>query len=195
MKKIISFLVKVSIAYFLLFMLYNCASRKSATDKYIADSTFEIKDVERTSLSKDSISEKTAKADTEVSKSEERASWKYTAPATLPNEIKPFWLKINGDSIDLSKLPAGSSLETNSETTKSKEQSKTETKENTSTKIDKTTDVGTEYKYKIKTIYKTKIVEKKSTQWQWNILAFVLGFISYFLLKFLVIPKIPFLKK
>ena len=195
MKKIISFLVKVSIAYFLLFMLYNCAGRKSATDKHISDSTFEIKDVERTSLSKDSISEKTAKADTEVSKSEERASWKYTAPATLPTEIKPFWLKINGDSIDLSKLPAGSSLETKSETYKSKEQSKTETKENTSTKIDKTTDVGTEYKYKIKTIYKTKIVEKKSTQWQWIILAFVLGFISYFLLKFLVIPKIPFLKQ
>ena len=195
MKKIISFLVKVSIAYFLLFMLYNCAGRKSATDKHISDSIFEIKDVESTSLSKDSISEKTAKADTEVSKSEERASWKYTAPATLPTEIKPFWLKINGDSIDLSKLPAGSSLETKSETYKSKEQSKTETKENTSTKIDKTTDVGTEYKYKIKTIYKTKIVEKKSTQWQWIILAFVLGFISYFLLKFLVIPKIPFLKQ
>ena len=195
MKKIISFLVKVSIAYFLLFMLYNCAGRKSATDKHISDSTFEIKDVERTSLSKDSVSEKGTKADTEVSKSEERASWKYTAPATLPTEIKPFWLKINGDSIDLSKLPAGSSLETKSETYKSKEQSKTETKENTSTKIDKTTDIRTEYKYKIKTIYKTKIVEKKSTQWQWNILAFVLGFISYFLLKFLIIPKIPFLKQ
>ena len=191
MKKIINLIL----AIVLTLTLSNCAGRKSATDKYIADSTFEIKDVERTSLSKDSISEKTAKADTEVSKSEERASWKYTAPATLPNEIKPFWLKINGDSIDLSKLPAGSSLETNSETTKSKEQSKTETKENTSTKIDKTTDVRTEYKYKIKTIYKTKIVEKKSTQWQWNILAFVLGFISYFLLKFLVIPKIPFLKQ
>ena len=195
MKKIISFLVKVSIAYFLLFMLYNCAGRKSATDKHISDSTFEIKDVERTSLSKDSVSEKGTKADTEVSKSEERASWKYTAPATLPTEIKPFWLKINGDSIDLSKLPAGSSLETNSETTKSKEQSRTETKENASTKLSKNTDVRTEYKYKIKTIYKTKIVEKKSTQWQWNILAFVLGFISYFLLKFLIIPKIPFLKQ
>lgn len=195
MKKIISFLVKVSIAYFLLFMLYNCAGRKAATDKYITDSTFEIKDVERTSLSKDSISEKVTKADTEVSKSQERASWKYTAPATLSNEIKPFWLKINGDSIDLSKLPAGSTLETNSETTKSKGQSKTETKENTSTKLDKNTDVRTEYKYKIKTIYKTKIVEKKSTHWQWNILAFVLGFISYFLLKFLIIPKIPFLKQ
>ena len=195
MKKIISFLVKVSIAYFLLFMLYNCAGRKSATDKYITDSTFEIKDVERTSLSKDSISEKVTKADTEVSKSQERASWKYTAPATLPTDINSFWLKINGDSIDLSKLPAGSTLETNSETTKSKGQSKTETKENTSTKLSKNTDVRTEYKYKIKTIYKTKIVVKKSTEWQWIILAFVLGFISYFLLKFFVIPKIPFLKK
>ena len=195
MKKIISFLIKAGIAYFLIFMLYNCAGRKSATDKYITDSTFEIKDVERTSLTKDSISEKVTKADTEVSKSQERASWKYTAPATLPNEIKPFWLKINGDSIDLSKLPAGSSLETNSETTKSKGQSKTETKENTSTKLSKNTDVRTEYKYKIKTIYKTKIVVKKSTEWQWNILAFILGFISYFLLKFFVIPKRPFLKK
>ena len=191
MKKIINLIL----AIVLTLTLSNCAGRKSATDKYIADSTFEIKDVERTSLSKDSISEKTAKADTEVSKYEERASWKYTAPATLPNEIKPFWLKINGDSINLSNLPAGSSLETNSETTKSKEQSRTETKENASTKLDKNTDVRTEYKYKIKTIYKTKIVVKKSTEWQWNILAFVLGFISYFLLKFLVIPKIPFLKK
>ena len=191
MKKIINLILAIVITL----TLSNCAGRKSATDKHISDSTFGIKDVERTSLSKDSISEKTAKADTEVSKSEERASWKYTAPATLPNEIKPFWLKINGDSIDLSKLPAGSSLETNSETTKSKEQSRTETKENASTKLDKNTDVRTEYKYKIKTIYKTKIVEKKSTQWQWNILAFVLGFISYFLLKFLIIPKIPFLKQ
>ena len=191
MKKIINLIL----AIVLTLTLSNCAGRKSATDRYISDSTFEIKDVERTSLSKDSISEKTAKADTEVSKYEERASWKYTAPATLPNDIKPFWFKINGDSIDLSKLPAGSSLETNSETYKSKEQSKTETKENTSTKLDKNTYVRTEYKYKIKTIYKTKIVEKKSTQWQWIILAFVLGFMSYFLLKFLVIPKIPFLKK
>ena len=195
MKKIISFLVKVSIAYFLLFMLYNCAGRKSATDKHISDSTFEIKDTEKISISKDSTSKKATKADTEVSKSEERASWKYTAPATLPTDIKPFWLKINGDSIDLSKLPAGSSLESNSETTKSKEQSKTETKENTSTKLDKEIDVKKEHKYKIKTIYKTKIVVKKSTEWQWIILAFVLGFMSYFLLKFFVIPKIPFLKK
>ena len=179
----------------LMLILFNCAGRKSATDKYITDSTFEIKDVERTSLSKDSISEKVTKADTEISKSQERASWKYTAPATLPTDIKSFWLKINGDSIDLSKLPAGSTLETNSETTKSKGQSKTETKENTSTKLSKNTDVRTEYKYKIKTIYKTKIVVKKSTEWQWIILAFVLGFISYFLLKFFVIPKIPFFKK
>lgn len=191
MKKII----KLTAALMLMLILFNCAGRKSATDKYVSDSTFEIKDVERTALSKDSVSEKATKADTEISKSQERASWKYTAPATLPNEIKPFWLKINGDSIDLSKLPAGSSLETNSETTKSKKQSKTETKENTSTKLDKNTDVRTEYKYKIKTIYKTKIVVKKSTEWQWIILAFVLGFISYFLLKFFVIPKIPFLKK
>lgn len=188
MKKII----KLTAALMLMLILFNCAGRKSATDKYVSDSTFEIKDVERTALSKDSVSEKATKADTDVSKSQERASWKYTAPATLPNEIKPFWLKINGDSIDLSKLPAGSSLETNSETTKSKEQSKTETKENTSTKLSKNTDVRTEYKYKIKTIYKTKIVVKKSTEWQWIILAFVLGFISYFLLKFFVIPKIPF---
>ena len=188
-------IINLILAIVLTLTLSNCAGRKSVTDKYIADSTFEIKDVERTSLSKDSISEKTAKADTEVSKSEERASWKYTAPATLPNEIKPFWLKINGDSINLSNLPAGSSLETNSETTKSKEQSRTETKENASTKLDKNTDVRTEDKYKIKTMYKTKIVVKKSTEWQWIILAFVLGFISYFLLKFLVIPKIPFLKK
>ena len=191
MKKII----KLTAALMLMLILFNCAGRKSATDKYVSDSTFEIEDVERTALSKDSVSEKATKADTEISKSQERASWKYTAPATLPNEIKPFWLKINGDSIDLSKLPAGSSLETNSETTKSKKQSKTETKENTSTKLDKNTDVRTEYKYKIKTIYKTKIVVKKSTEWQWIILAFVLGFISYFLLKFFVIPKIPFLKK
>lgn len=191
MKKIL----KMAAALMLMLILFNCAGRKSATDKHITDSTFEIKDVERTSLSKDSISEKVTKADTEVSKSQERASWKYTAPATLSNEIKPFWLKINGDSIDLSKLPAGSTLETNSETTKSKGQSKTETKENTSTKLSKNTDVRTEYKYKIKTIYKTKIVVKKSTEWQWIILAFVLGFISYFLIKFYVIPKIPFLKK
>ena len=188
-------IINLILAIVLTLTLSNCAGRKSATDKYISDSTFELKNVERTSLSKDSVSEKTTKADTEVSKSEERASWKYTAPATLPNDIKPFWLKINGDSIDLSKLPAGSSLETNSETYKSKEQSKTESKENTSTKLDKNTEVRTEYKYKIKTIYKTKIVEKKSTQWQWSILAFILGFISYFLLKFLVIPKIPFLKQ
>ena len=188
-------IINLILAIVLTLTLSNCAGRKSATDKYISDSTFELKNVERTSLSKDSVSEKTTKADTEVSKSEERASWKYTAPATLPNDIKPFWLKINGDSIDLSKLPAGSSLETNSETTKSKKQSKTETKENTSTKLDKNTDVRTEYKYKIKTVYKTKIVEKESTQWQWDILVFVLGFISYFLLKFLVIPKIPFLKQ
>ena len=191
MKKIL----KIAAALILMLILFNCAGRKSATDKYITDSTFEIKDVERTSLSKDSISEKVTKADTEVSKSQERASWKYTAPATLPTDIKSFWLKINGDSIDLSKLPAGSTLETNSETTKSKGQSKTETKENTSTKLSKNTDVRTEYKYKIKTIYKTKIVVKKSTEWQWIILAFVLGFISYFLLKFFVIPKIPFFKK
>lgn len=188
-------IIKLIAAVILMLTLFNCAGRKSATDKYVSYSTFEIKDVERTSLSKDSTTEKATKADTEVSKSEERASWKYTSPATLPTEIKPFWLKINGDSVDLSKLPAGSSLETNSETTKSKGQSKTETKENTSTKLDKEIDVKKEYKYKIKTIYKTKIVVKKSTEWQWIILAFVLGFMSYFLLKFLVIPKIPFLKK
>lgn len=93
-----------------------CAGRKVRRDKLKAETakreSVDSSTVDKTKTTKTEETTSSVKTQT----TESLIAWKYTAPTMSFPAFNPIWLKIGSDSVDLSKLPPGSSLESNNET-------------------------------------------------------------------------------
>lgn len=161
--------------------ILGCAGRKSRVDKKSSQTSesSEIKAI--TSKKVDSIIKKDTKIDNTVITNTNKAYWKYTAPIFNPLNtdslyvFKPFWLIINGDSVDVSKLPHGSTLESGTEDTDKSEYFQKIINELKSKKSELESQLNAKSDSKSKIIEKTKEVEKQSIQWVLVGIAFMVG--------------------
>lgn len=100
------------LSLFLAFFMLGCAGRRVDKDKR----KFEAEKHTQRDTRIDSSSSKNSKTDTSVKVNRSvidlSNSWRYVAP-TIPDPLprSPVWVRIGKDSIDLTTLPSGSSIE------------------------------------------------------------------------------------
>lgn len=108
-------------------------------------------------------------------------SWSYEAPNDTIRDVKPVWIKIGKDSIDLSSLPKGSKLHfTNDKSIKTKDSTsidKTITDENSNTEIKLNKDIN-----RTKTT-KESDIHRGSTNWVLAIVCFLVGWFAIPIIK------------
>lgn len=103
---------KLILSLFLALFILGCAGRKVNKDKR----KFEAEKHTQRDTRTDSSSIKKSQTDTSIKVNRSiidlSNSWRYVAP-TIPDPLprSPVWVRIGSDSIDLSSLPTGSSLE------------------------------------------------------------------------------------
>ena len=158
----------------------GCAGRKSKTSIKEKAVKAEINEVKTSKVKTDSLSQKEEKTDQSKATKTSINEWRYTAPKTFPCDnqntfIKPFWLMINGDSINVANMPAGASLENSKIDSESLEKLSKTNKELTRKISDLETKLKKKTKIQIVEKDKIKEVERQSLQWLLVCLAFLIG--------------------
>ena len=158
---------------FSLLLISGCGGRKvalKALKKSGSTNTSETKETKQKELND---SEKVQSVEQNTKTVLLTTGWKYSAPPIFPGIdpcniglIKPFWIMTaTGDSIDVSLLPSGSTLETN----QIKEDSESKFKSQLSEKERKIKELEDKLSKKAKVEYVEKIklkeVERQSIQW------------------------------
>ena len=158
---------------FSLILFSGCGGRKvalSTSKKSGSTNTSEIKETKQKELNE---SEKVQSVEQNTKTVLLTTGWKYSAPPIFPgldpcnNGLsKPFWImSASGDSIDVSLLPSGSTLETN----QIREDSESKFKTDLFEKERKIKELEDKLSKKAKTEYGEKIklkdVERQSIQW------------------------------
>lgn len=188
-----------------LLLTLGCGSRKANSKKTEKRQETKTEQKQQTAQKTDSTAKKQETKEEQTSTKTQSSSWKYTAPQVqirdsvrLIDAFKPFWLKINGDSINLAGLPAGSSLESRSESTETL--SWMQHRIDALTKLNKELETKAELKQEAKIIEREKIkeVERQSVQWALVIGALLLGMFLPSIFKAVwgfALAQIPFLSK
>lgn len=162
-----------------LFFLLGCGGRKAKTEIREKLTGAEISEIKTSKTKKDSLSEKNEKTEQEKATKTSISNWKYTAP-TFPCDnqhtfIKPFWLMINGDSVNVANMPAGSVLENSKTDSESLEKLSREINQKDRKISELEEELAKKVKIKIEEKEKLKEVEKQSIQWILICLAFLGG--------------------
>lgn len=172
--------MKNYLKFSLIFLLLGCGARHSKVEKRSKGLTAQTEQVTKVQIQKDSAAKKETASEQTTKTSTLAQSWKYTAPIyTTKDSIiyksKPFWLKLNGDSINVGSLPYGASLESRSESSESSSWMQTIISE--LTRKNELLTAENKKKQEIKYIEKEKIkeVERQGVQWILLAVAFVLG--------------------
>lgn len=153
------------------FFILGCAGRRVKKNKSI----FEAKkttQIDSTVHDKGQINkeiEEVSKVNTKTT--EIITGWRYTAPGNILNPIGPTWIRFGLDSIDISKLPAGAILETNSQH-KTKETDSLGTIKSLEQEIK---DLKTKLSKKESAIVKKQIVEKETEKESFTWTALIVG--------------------
>lgn len=172
----------------IILMILGCAGRQSSTQKTKKTTETsqqeDLKTSEKVSTKTDSSgSKKTTEQGQSTSKTNS-SGWKYTAPTSNPcNDtglIPPVYIKTpSGDSIDISRLPQGSILESKNESSESEYMYLRAIDEQSKIISDLRKDLEEERSRKIKDkiveVEKLKEVEKQTVQWYLVGAALILG--------------------
>lgn len=154
-------------------LFLGCGGRQSAVQKSkkVQETSSEVQGIKK--VKTDSSGTKKVQEQEQTSTKTNTNSWKYTAPAAVDfpclngvGMLSPFYIKTPaGDSIDVSRLPAGSSLESLSES--SEKATNYQRTVNEQAQIIKDLEAKLNKKEKAKTIEieKIKEVERQSIQW------------------------------
>lgn len=173
---------KVIILSISVILISGCGSRKSTVSKSTKVSETSMQQDISVLKNKDSTGSKKTVEQEQKSIKLDVSSWKYTAPAQglFPcvdsSVLKPFYmLTAAGDSIDVSGLPFGSTLETNSDKS-SINQSLSKTVDEQA-KIIEALQLELSHKEEQKSVEveKLKEVEKQTLQWYLVCAALILG--------------------
>lgn len=168
---------------FSLLLISGCGSRKVSLKSSKKSGSTDTSESKETKQKEDTTSEKVQSVEQNTKTVVLTTGWKYSAPPIFPGLdpcnnglAKPFWIMTaSGDSIDVSLLPSGSTLETNQirEDSESKFKSQLSEKER---KINEREDKLSK-KAKIEYVEKIKLkdVERQSIQWMIVGLAFAGG--------------------
>ena len=190
-----------------LLLTLGCGSRKANSKKTEKKQQVKVEQTQQTVQKADSTTKKQETKEQETSTKTQSSSWKYTAPAVQIRDsvrlidsyaFKPFWLKINGDSINVSGMPAGASLESRSES--SETLSWMQQRIDQLTKTNKELEAKSETKQEAQIIEREKIkeVERQSVQWALVVGALLLGLFLPSIFKAVwgfALAQIPFLSK
>lgn len=161
------------------FLLLACAGRKSKSQIKQKAIEAQISEVKTTKAKTDSLSEKDEKTEQEKATKTSINEWRYKAP-DFPcdnhnTSVKPFWLMVNGDSINVANMPAGSSLENTKTDTETLEKLKKQLSQKDRKISDLEEELDKKVKVKIQEREKIKEVEKQSLQWILVCAAFLVG--------------------
>ena len=170
--------MKNYLKFSLIFLLLGCGARHSKVDKRSKEMAVQTEQTEQ--IQKDSTAKKETASEQTTKTSTLAQSWKYTAPIYITKDSliyrdRPFWLKLNGDSINVGSLPSGASLESRSESSESSSWMQTIISE--LTRKNELLTAENKKKQQIKYIETEKIkeVERQGVQWILLAVAFVLG--------------------
>lgn len=164
-------------------LLLACAGRQSRSEKTKKETQTSSEISQSQKTKEDSTVSKKSTEQGQSSTKINASSWKYTAPVSsspcndvLLSPFKPFYLiTAKGDSIDVSKMPLGSSFEAREESTDHQE-SYLNTIDEQSRKIkDLESQLSSKQKAKTIEVEKLKEIEKQTIQWYLVALALVLG--------------------
>lgn len=163
-----------------LLLLFGCAGRKSKSQVREKTEKAEINEAKSTKAKTDSLSEKSEKTEQEKTTKTSSSEWRYTAPSAFPCDnqktfVRPFWLMVNGDSINVANMPAGASLENIKTDTESVERLSRllSQKDRKISKLEE--ELAKKIKVRIEEREKIKEVERQSLQWILICLAFLVG--------------------
>lgn len=161
-------------------LLLGCAGRKSKTQIKEKAIEAQINEVKTSKTKTDSLSEKTEKTEQEKATKSSTNEWRYTAPASFPCDnqktfTKPFWLMVNGDSINVANMPAGASLENIKTDTESLERLNKQLTQKDRKISELEEKLSKKAKVTIEEREKIKEVEKQTFQWILVCLAFMGG--------------------
>ena len=158
---------------FSLLLISGCGNRKVSLNSSKKSGSIDTSESKETKQKEDTTSEKVQSVEQNTKTVLLTTGWKYSAPPIFPgidpcnNGLsKPFWIMTaTGDSIDVSLLPSGSTLETN----QIKEDSEIKFKSQLSEKERKIKELEDKLSKKAKIQYvdkeKLKEVERQSIQW------------------------------
>lgn len=182
-------------------LLLGCGSRKVSLNSSKSSGSTNTSESKETKQKELNEAEKIESVEQKTKTVKLTTGWKYTAPQILQGVnpcddslLKPFWIMTpSGDSIDISRLPSGSVLETNQQNEDSESTFKSELSEK-ERKI-KELEENLSKKAKIEYVEKIKLkdVERQSIQWMLVGLAFAGGIFLPSLFKWLfklIKPKI-----
>ena len=169
-------------------MILGCAGRQSSTQKTKKTTETsqqeDLKTSEKVSTKTDSSGSKKTTEQGQSTSKNNSSGWKYTAPTSNPcNDtglIPPVYIKTpTGDSIDISRLPQGSILESKNESSESEYMYQRAIDEQSKIISDLRKDLEEERSRKIKDkiveVEKLKEVEKQTVQWYLVGAALILG--------------------
>ena len=172
--------MKNYLKFSLIFLLLGCGARHSKVEKRSKELAVQTEQITKVQIQKDSTAKKETASEQTTKTSTLAQSWKYTAPIYITKDSliyrdRPFWLKLNGDSIDVGSLPYGASLESRSESSESSSWMQTIISE--LTRKNELLTAENKKKQEIKYIETEKIreVERQGVQWILLAVAFVLG--------------------
>ena len=172
--------MKNYLKFSLIFLLLGCGARHSKVEKRSKELAVQTEQITKVQIQKDSTAKKETASEQTTKTSTLAQSWKYTAPIYITKDSliyrdRPFWLKLNGDSINVGSLPSGASLESRSESSESSSWMQTIISE--LTRKNELLTAENKKKQEIKYIEKEKIkeVERQGVQWILLAVAFVLG--------------------
>ena len=158
---------------FSLLLISGCGGRKESLNSSKKSGSIDTSESKETKQKEDTTSEKVQSVEQNTKTVLLTTGWKYSAPPIFPgidpcnNGLsKPFWIMTaSGDSIDVSLLPSGSTLETN----QIREDSESKFKSQLSEKERKIKELEDKLSKKAKIQYvdkeKLKEVERQSIQW------------------------------
>lgn len=163
-----------------LLFLFGCAGRKAKSQVREKTEKAEMNEAKTTKAKTDSLSEKSEKTEQEKATKTSTNEWRYTAPDTFPCDnqktfIKPFWLMVNGDSINVANMPAGASLENIKTDTESIERLNRQISQKDRKISELEEKLAKKVKVTIEEREKIKEVEKQTFQWILVCLAFLVG--------------------
>jgi hypothetical protein len=172
-------------------LLLGCAGRKIKTQIKEKAIEAQISEVKTSKVKTDSLSEKTEKTEQEKSTKTSINEWRYTAPTSFPCDnqktfSKPFWLMVNGDSINVSNMPAGASLESIKTDTESLEKLNKQLSQKDRKISDLEQKLAKKAKVTIEEREKIKEVEKQTFQWILVCLAFLVGLFMKTIIKAII---------
>ena len=158
---------------FSLLLISGCGGRKEALNTLKKSGSTNTSETKETKQKELNDSEKVQSVEQNTKTVLLTTGWKYSAPPIFPGIdpcniglIKPFWIMTaTGDSIDVSLLPSGSTLETNQirEDSESKFKSQLSEKERKIKELEESLSKKAKIEYVEK--IKLKEVERQSIQW------------------------------